>query len=347
MHLLRHLPAATAGLACLLATLVSLPAATTASTTPVGVMSASLPVGNNPIALPLIAADLFTGTVSGNTTSALSFATGSPAATLTAGKKYYVEIETGALEGERLDVDTAATLSAGGTTVVLDLGANSASTSTSLTADTLAGALGVVRAHATLGSVKGLFSPALTGNNSAALADSVQLHVGGALRLYYLRGDGVTWRESGKAVDESGRVIPPDTSFILVLRSGARTWDHTGVVRRNVFRVRLAAGPRSLATGFPIDLSPVQFGGFVDTGIAADRRWVGNDSAALADTLQIFDRAAGMFILSYLRGNGIAWRHPGNLTEVQNDALIGATGMAVLTRANADADYLILCPYTL
>jgi hypothetical protein len=348
MHLPRLLSLRVAGaLACLLGTLSPLAAQTTASTAPRGIIAASFPVGNNALALPLIAADRFIGTVSASTATTATFAAGNAAAALTAGKKYYAEVETGPFEGERFDLDTAASLGAGGATIVLDLAATSASTSNTLGAGALAGARLVIRAHNTLGTLTTLFTPALTGNNSAALADSVQLYEGGALRIYYLRSDGVTWRESGKAVDETGRVIPPDTSLLLVLRSGARTWDHAGLVRRNVFRVKLAAGTRALATGFPLDLSPLQIGGFIDSGLPANRRWVGSDSAALADTLQVFDPATGMFILYYLRANGTAWRRAGQAPEVQNNALLAATGMAVLTRANPDADYLILRPFSL
>jgi hypothetical protein len=228
---------------------------------------------------------------------------------------------------------------------VLDLSATSASTSNSLAAGAFAGARGVVRAHVTLGSLTKMFSSPLTGNNNVALADGVQLFLSGALHLYFVRGDGITWRESGKAVDETGRVISPDTSFILVLRSGPRVWDHAGLVRSNDFRVKVGAGSQSFASGYPVDLSPLQVSAFADPGLAPSLRWVGNDSVAAADQMQIFNPGIGAFDTYYLRADGVTWHRSGDVADLpQSATIVGATSMVVLSRANPDPGYIILDP---
>lgn len=320
---------------------------TTVAGSPLGVMADSLTPGNHALAFPLLSQELFVGLIAGNADNTVTFASGTAAAHLVADGQYYLEIATGPFEGERLDLDTAGTLAAGGATVKVNLSATSSSTTPSLDANVLASARAVVRQHVTLQSLQAMFSPAFVGNNNSALADGVEIYRAGILYSFYLRSDGATWREAGKTTDVRSMVIPPDSALIVQLRSGTKRWTHAGDVRTNVFRVNLPVGARIFATGFPLDLTPAGIGAFTDTGAPAAVRWVGNDNPALADNLRIYNPATNTFLTYYLAGDGVSWYLSGGGTNLANTPLLGATGMAVLTRTNAEPDYLIFRPFSL
>ncbi len=328
------------GIACFLAAFAAVQAQATLSSRPQGVIKTTFSAGVNALSLPLLGDEIFLGVVGSCSANTVIFTGSNPAERLEAGKKYYLEVETGSLEGERFDIDAAASA---GASLALDLSAASFSTSSSIAPGALNGARVALREHITLSTLTTLFTPALVGHNSAARADGVLLWVNGALRTYYLRADGTTWRESGKAVNESQRVIPPDTSLVLVLNSGRREWEHMGGVRTNAFRVKLTAGTRAFATGFPVDLSPVQIGAFVDDNVPAGQRWVGSDAPGLADMLHVFEQ--GAFVPYHLRADGVRWRRVGHDADVQNSPLLRAMGAVTLKRNNPDLDALIVRPY--
>lgn len=345
-NLLRtFLPVATLGLTGLLPSIAS---AVTVSSAPFGVVSADAPVGMTGISLPLIADEVFTGRVSSNTDTTITFdaVSGGIGSRLTAGDSYYLEIVSGPLEGERFDVDTAATVASANATVTVNLAATSFSTSHTLGANVLAQARAVLRPHQTLGKLAATFSPALVGNNNAALADGVRLMTPNGLVFYYLRGDGQSWREPGKSADLRSMVIPPDVSLIVQLRSGAKKWTHTGLVRRNAFRKNLIAGLQGFATGFPIDLSPMQVGAFTDTAQPTGARWSGSSDASLADSFKVFNAGLGDFDSYSLGGDGSTWTLSGGAINYASTAILKAPSMVVLSRTNPDPAYVIITPFT-
>jgi hypothetical protein len=319
---------------------------TTVSLPPAGMMIADLTPGARPLSFPLLTSQVFVGTLANGSGDTLTFSQGLVGPALIAGEKYYAEITGGPLEGERFDVQTAPTIAAANTTVVLDLTPASFSTMNVLPADGLVGARCVLREHLTLKKLPALFSPSLVGHNSAALADGVQLHIDGMLRLFFLRSDGQTWREPGKVVDERNRVIPRDAGLLLQLKSGAKQLVLSGDVRTHAFRINLKSSEQPFATGFPLDMSPLQLGAFVDPALPANIRWTGSDQPAQADTLKIFNPSAGVFENYYLRADGVTWAKknaPGNFTSAP---IVPAIGITLLKRNNADSGYLIL-PFTL
>lgn len=312
---------------------------------PVGTMSATLAAGTNGLAFPLIAADVFTGLVASNSGNTLTFTTGGVASALTAGTAYYLEVVSGPLEGERLDLLTADTLAAGGTVAKINLSASAFSTVSSLTANALVGARCVIRPHLTLGRLQSQFSPGLTGNNNAGLADGVQLHgVSTGWVSYTLRADGATWRAVGKTVDERNRIIPPDTSITVMLRSGARQWLHTGLVRTTAFRKNLVAGTQAFASGFPVAVSPVQLAAFTDLADPAGIRWVGSASGT-ADRLHLVG-PGGAITVHYLDADGITWRTAASAGDTSTQAIVPAAGATLVTRTNPDAAYLVIRPFS-
>ncbi|ATC63454.1 hypothetical protein CMV30_05520 [Nibricoccus aquaticus] len=331
-------------LAAFCAAALSAQAGTTVTSAPYGAMTSSIATSTAGLAFPL-SSDVFAGRISANSASTLTFETTGLAAALTTGEKYYVEIVSGPLEGERFDLNTATTISSG--TATLDLAAASNSTSNTLLVDVLAQARAVVRPHVTLAKLGAMFSPALVGNAANAQADGVRIYGGPTGQTtYYLRTDG-TWRSSPTSADQSALVIAPDTSVIVVLRSGSKQWSHLGAVRTNVFRKKLKTGIQSFATGFPLDLSAVQIGAFVDPLEASTIRWTGADVSAQADTLRVHDSASDTYKINYLRADGASWYLTGGSTDISATPFLPAQGALLVGRQKADAGYLIIRPFSL
>jgi hypothetical protein len=324
-------------------------AETTVLSTPVGVMTERLAEGLSGLSLPLIERDLLIGVVEANTTSALQFPAGgvSVGSLLSSGGKYYVEVLTGSFEGERLDVDTEATIAADGSTIVLALGPETFSTLPELAADTLVGARCALRPHMTLARLQAMITPGLRGSDHSAFADGVLILEEHGFERYTLRADGVTWHRHGSELDQGGKVIPPDVSFLVQTSSHRRRWLHTGEVRTNLFRKNLVHGLQAFATGFPEDLSPAQIGAFVDPEEPAQIRWTGSNVFAFADQIQRIADHRRPFDLYYLRADGTTWRTLRDPRNLANEPILGVTDMLLLRRVKPNPTFAIVPPFGL
>jgi hypothetical protein len=314
-------------------------AQTTAVTDPVGFQSTVVNVGTSTLSNPLVNADAVRAGVSSNTSSVITFSDVSNAgALLTAGEPYYVEVVSGALEGERFDVDTAATINAANSTVVIDTA--SANNTSVLTVDSLANASLALRKHVTLEQIQGYFTPALIGNNSANSADQIAFYdsATGALTSYFLRGDNVTWRKVGTTTGANKTPIPAGTGFFITKRSATTTYTSVGSVRNNDFAFPMPDGSTFRAPGYPVSYSPASLGG------TAANQWTGNNSANSADQLQVFDAATGSFTAYFLRGDGVTWRKVGTTTTVTTDQLFADNNGFIVLKRVADPNYILLNP---
>ena len=314
----------------------------TASTAPYGVMTESIGREAAGLTFPLIESDRYVGLVAGNTGDqlTLSDASGDPRRAVTESAPAYVEILSGPFEGERLDVVAA---TASGITVAL--GATSASTLGELPANALAGARLALRPHVTLARLQEMISPALQGSNSSGRADAVQVFANGRFVRYHLAGNGESWKRSDSPKDFRGLVIPPDTSILIDTRTGGRSWLHTGLVRTNAFRKNLVAGEQAFATGFPVDLSPVEAGAFVDSEAPAGTRWRGSLLFPFADWFEQYGVGVPLLNRYFLQPNGTSWRRVLDLRDVAHAPILGATDMFVLRRHNPDPAYVIPVPF--
>ncbi len=331
-------------MAALCAAVLPAYAETSVSSAPHGVMSANLPVGATGLSFPLLAS-VFEGRIAANTPAMITFENNGLAASLTAGVEYYLEIIDGPFEGERFDLNTAATRGSG--KAKIETGALSHTTLKSLKKDQLIGARAVVRPHLTLGRLGEMFSPTLSGHLLLTLSDTVQIHGEGlGIETYFYRPDG-SWRLAHIGPRMDDKVIPPDVSVVVLLRSGAKRWTHLGEVRTNAFRKNLSVGLQSFATGFPMDLSAVQIGAFVDPQTPVAWRWTGSDQAWKADTLSVFDNATALYHSYYLRGNGTSWFPEGGSIDVSATPFLPAQSAILLERKKSDPGYLIVRPYGL
>ena len=174
----------------LAATPAFLHAQTTSYSDIVGYQKTSLVVGLNPVGIPLLNNDLFKGPATSLSGSTLSLSSVSNAgALLTSGEPHYLEVYSGALKGDRFDIDTAATITAANGTVVLSSSsANNtlavASIGTALDGETVA-----IRRHITLEKVQSFVQGALVGNNTPANADQILIFNPNtqSFLTYYLR----------------------------------------------------------------------------------------------------------------------------------------------------------------
>lgn len=325
----------------------ALHADTVVSSVPVGVMSRSLDAGTSGLAFPLIHEDAFVGIVAANTDDTLVFTdtAGDVGAAIHAQGRWYAEVATGPLEGERFDIDTAATLAAGDGTLVLSFGSGSHSTVPTLGADALAGSRVIVRPHVTLSDLPSMFAQSLAGDNKHNKADGVQVYEASGYAFYFLHSNGLDWGKKGAAGKFGGLVLPPDTSIQVVLRSAPKGWLHEGVVRSNAFRKNLAAGTQAFATGFPVALSPVDLGAFANVGVPAETQWKGDADPELADGIQLSALIPPAFNRYFLDADGLTWRRVAQKPDVTDKPFAGPTDAMLLLRNNPDPDYLILRPF--
>jgi hypothetical protein len=331
----------------------------TLASSPVGVMSDDLSRGESGLAFPLIGADVFVGVALTNQNEPGGGAAGSRvrvgfdaehgtiAARLDAGRQYYAEVVTGALAGERFDVDEAATGSAAPGALVLTLDAASFSTRQTIAGGALAGARVVVRPHVTLGMLTGMFTPGLTGHDNPLRADGVWVFENDSLTFYHLRSDGVRWTRLGGNQDQSARVLSPDISVVIDIKSRRQSWLHEGRVRTNAFRKNLQVGLQAFSSGFPVNLSPAQLGAFVNPAQPAATRWTGSNNLLLADQIHVLfaDAPQQPLTLYYLRGDGATWRTLLLPANVANQPIVDAAGMVVVRRVKADPSYRVPVPY--
>lgn len=347
-------------------------AQTTVLSTPVGVITEDLSPGLSGKAFPLHTGDIFVGVAEANTGHTVTFpGPDLPAGTLVAGRRYFLEVTTGPLEGERLDLDTEATLATSGPQAILDFGTDTHSTLGAVPADALIGARCVVRAHVTLGDLPAMFTPALAGDRRVHRSDAVSLLDGDKLETYSLAADGASWHdESGRHLgvwalrhrawsrrhgaapaptDYRDMVIPPDTSVVLHLRSGAKRWMHEGLVRTNAFRKNLARGVQAFASGFPMDLSPAQIGAYADPSEPAGNRWYGNNLFLVADQIDVLFSSRLPLDVYFLRGDGKTWqallRSPRE--DFSQRPILGQTDAIVIRRRNPDNAFVIPRPFDL
>lgn len=293
----------------------------------VGFTSATHATGASGLAQPLIATTLFTGVVASNTLSTLTAggANLNLGAKLAADQPCYVEITSGPLVGHRFDVDIAVTIDLASAVVGLDLSAASHSTLASLDANSLLGAGFALRRHATLATLQARFSPALVGSDDPSVADSVTLYdpSGGGYTLYHLRADGATWRRPGSTTDQRARVIPPDQSLVVRLRSGAKTSVLVGEARGHAFRLNLAAGQQAFATGFPVPLSL---------------------AAAPAESVRVLPAGASVFTRYHLSDDGASWLTESGANVSASSAPLAPDAALLVSRATAATGLLIANP---
>jgi hypothetical protein len=312
------------------------------TTAPVGAVSKTIPVGLSSLAVTLTNPNLLVASCSANSSTVLTLTGVSNAgASLTAGLPYYVEAVSGSLEGDRFDVDTAATITAANGTVVLNLA--SSNNTFVLTTNVAAGTQFALRQHVTLSQVQAACSAPLVGNNTASLADQIQFlnAAGNGFVSYYLRGNGTEWRQVGGLVNLNNTPVPAGTGILISKKTSPVSIVMTGSVRTNHFASPLAVGLSLKAAPYPVSYSPAGLNATQTLG------WTPNNTASLADQIQVLNSSGNGFVSYYLRSNGTEWRQVGGLTAVTTNSLFPYDSGYFVSRKTSDVNYVLTAPFTL
>jgi len=313
----------------------------TVSTPIVGFQKVTVPVGLSTAGFPLLNADLIKGTASSVSGSSVTISgETNVGAKLTSGEPYYIEIYSGALKGDRFDVNTASTITAANSTVVLDSSSGNNTYPVASIAAQLDGVIIALRKHITIEQIQAMASSALVGNNTATSADQIQLYdnATGGYSSYFLRGDGVTWRKVGTVTTANKVIVAPGTGVFIAKKTGSIDLIATGSVRQNDFANPFKVGLQLSAPAYPIDLSPAGIGGTVSNG------WTGNNTATSADQIQVYNTGSGGYDSYFLRGDGTTWRKVGTVTTVTSNSVVAAGQAYFVSRKSADSSNVLVNP---
>jgi hypothetical protein len=335
---LRHGLTATL-IAALLSIGVSVEAsAQSVATTPVGAVRKTLGTGITPLGVTLLNPDLISTTVTSAGSATLTLNISNVASLLSSTEPYYVEVYTGDLKGDRFDVDVAATLSNNNNTVVLQ--ANSAENTflVSSIGALLNGATVKLRKHVTIEQLQAAMSAPLVGSNSASVADQVQIfdNSAGAYVSYFLRLDGVTWRRVGTTTVSNKVPIHPGKGIFFSKQGSSVACTMVGAVRTNDFVQKFGTGLQLLSNPWPTDFSPVDYQANAANG------WVGDNSASVADQIQVYNPSLSAYESYFLRSDGITWRKVGTTTSVNLSKLLTADSSFFVKRGNSDSGFLFV-----
>ncbi len=325
----------------LAATPAFLHAQTTSYSDIVGYQTTSVPAGLSTAGFPLLNADLAKTSATSLAGASLTLSGQTNVGSLLSSTEpYYVEVYSGTLKGDRFDVDTAATIAAANGSVVLSLSSANNTYNTASIASQLDGATVALRKHITLEQVQSMSSPSLVGNNTAAAADQIQFYDNATqgYASFYLRADGVTWRKVGTTTVANKLPIPPGTGVFVSKQGSSVTLTAVGAVRNNDFSLPFKAGLQLQAPAYPIEVSPNGVGGTTANG------WTGNNTAASADQIQVYNSSTSGYDSYYLRTDGTSWRKVGTTTVVTSSNVANSTQAFFVSRQAADDNYVLVNP---
>lgn len=248
---------------------------------------------------------------------------------LESGKKYYLEITASSLfEGDRFEVDEAATLASA---VANKVFVESSPLNTTLFAALEGEAFSfVVREHVTLAQLARdeQLGPALQPGTAASNSDTVTLFQNGSLRSFWFRSSDRTWRIGFS--DGSSEVVPPGAGFYLRRYGSGSDGVLLGVVRENGFALPIANGTQLLALGFPMPSSPSLLGLLAPTAVVSQ-----------GDALNTF--ANGAFTAATYQASTNTWRR--GFSDVTPTPLVQPTSGFFLSSANGDPDFSQPLPF--
>jgi len=267
--------------------------------------------GYTTLGFPLVNSPVVTGTVSSKSGSTIVLSAVFPS-TVNAAKPYYLEVTSGPLAGERVDVS------------VTPGSANVAIVTSSGNTDTLStlanGASVLVRQHITLGQVDASCSPALVADDNNG--DRVLFFVGGSFIAYYKASDGL-WYEDGGFDDMTDMPVRPGVGLLLQRKSNTPTTiTQVGTVRSNKFARPYAAGYQVYAPAYPLDLTPNAMGATIANG------WRANSNASQADRILTF--TGGSFISNFLDSSDNSWYEDGGFDALNSTVLLPSAKSVVV-----------------
>jgi len=290
----------------------------------VGYQQVAAAKGYTTLGFPLVNSPVVTGTVSSKNGSSIVLSLVCPS-TVNPAKPYYLEVTSGTLAGERVDVS----VTPGSATV----GIVASSENTDTLSTLAAGASVLVRQHITLGQVDTSCSPALVGDDNNG--DRVLFFIGGAFVAYVKASDGL-WYEDGGFDDMTDMPVRPGVGLLLHRRANTQTTvTQVGTVRSNKFARPYTAGYQVYAPAYPVDLTPTAMGATVANG------WAANSDVSRAD--QIFIFAGGAFVKNYLEADQ-SWYEDGGFDPLNSTVLLPSAKSVVVFKQVASDGVLETSP---
>lgn len=314
--------------------ILGMPLATMAesvTTDPVGFVKTTLPTGLSAVSINLVLPAVAAGTAQALTSNSVTVGESVDLnVALTAGGQYYMEVTGGALQGDRIDVDVAATLASGATTLNLDLSAphNTLATADGLPSDTTF----VIRPHITFATITAVLGAGnIFSGTDIPDTDQILTYDGGFVVHGYF--DGVWYDGAFDVVDN--KVIAPGAGF-LFRRQAPAALDMTvlGEVRSNDFVLPLGVGLQLVSFGFPVDSSPA------DLSMTPEFFTAAVSDFSEGDQILTWD---GSFVLHGLFNDG-EW-YDGDFTPVTSSKLFAADGAVLVKMNSADPDFRVVKPY--
>ncbi len=305
---------------------------------------------NQTYAIPFATTAVFTGTVDGVAGNSLDVTTsagsGSVAALLTGGLNYYAEVIGGVNQGQRWEVDPAASTA---TSIAL-LPAAARSTQSTVPAS-LAGDLIAVRPH---WRVSDLFPPSdYHATNNPATADQILVWdatAKGYVTLWAANYFGQShWHRTGDAVltdTEDNRVIGPCDGLYTHPKLAAVSAFATGQLRTWKMACPLIAGTNFVGNPFPVAQSPLDrsmtfANGFTGSTnpVTADRIYFWNGDTAPATTYTTYQlfKAGSLEIWKIVGSTDLSTNHG-------TDQLFAPGSAAFINSIQGKPDWMIPPP---
>ena len=306
--------------------------AQTATTTPVGFITVTIPAAvdastptSRTVSIPLFNTADYVSTVA-TIDSATQFTltgaawTAGQFADPTAPRIVRVKASTVAANIGRFFLVTANTTSQ----LTVALPASVANINTALT---VGDSCEVVPAN-TLGSVFGTTTPIVQTGTSANTADNIYIWSGISWTVYY--HNGTNWKKSGSLANQNNTIIYPDEGlFVIRTITSPLVLTFMGTVPSTAEQTDLTgAGSTFVANRFPVDTK------LLATNLQTTPNWTTGSSANTADTVYLWNATNSTWDVFY--HNGTNWKKSGSLAN-QNATPVLAGSALYIVRSNASA----------
>jgi len=274
--------------------------------------------GYTALGLSMVKAPILTANVASKVGSKLTLS--QSLGTVNAAKPYYLEVVSGSLAGERVDVTV---ISSSAEVTIVPSSRNTSDLSTLANGVTV-----TIRPHILLRDLDGMISPALVGNDDTNLCDRVLVFNNGFI-VYNKSSDNDYYQDGELDPAADALVIPPGAGVLIHRRSASPTTvTEVGTVRSNKFSRPYANGYQFIAPAYPLGISPNYLKADNSFGWNASDRVLPFNNGFISYVFDPSDLSGG--------ANG-TWYQDGELDPANAMTIIQANAAAFIYKHAADA----------
>ncbi|MEX2382804.1 MAG: hypothetical protein WD490_10500 [Opitutales bacterium] len=303
---------------------------------PVGFVSKDLGPGFTTVGLNMVKPAVFAGNVSSSSANEVTVEADVDFGTLLGDGSYYIEVTSGAIEGDRIDVASGT-----GSTLTLN---NAAAHNTLSDGSAVSGSI-AVREHFTFADITERLGTEniRSGTDAGNFVDGDQILLMGPAGFQannFIEGN---WFTAGFDPADD-RILAPASGFLYHRNAGGLaeppstlSMSVVGAVRTNDIVIPLSPGFQLVSTGYPMDISPA------DLGINTQTGFVGAEG--LEDTDQsdaIIIRPEGAFQQVVLFTDDQWYNLAADFANVTEAGLFGAGDSVILRLAGTEYEPLII-----